>query len=196
MQFTFTSITAIAALASTALASPIVSRSSGYKVTVLNSCSETIWPGAGQDSSSPSQLSYADSGFELASGASRTISVPADWVAGRFFARTGCTGTADSDFSCAVGDCGAFGCLNNSGIPGVSLAEFSYSDMGMIFYNLSLISGYNLGLSVTPTDATCPAYSCESESCSDSEAYQLDSSANPCYGCALISNYVLEFCPS
>lgn len=195
MQFTFTTISAITALASTAFASPIVPRSTGYTVYIMNSCSETIWPAGGQASSSPSSLSYADSGFELASGATRAVSVPSGWVAGRFFARTGCSGSGDS-FTCEVGDCGGLGCLNNSGIPDVTLAEFSSASMDLIFYNLSLVSGYNLGLKVTPSSTSCPAFDCPTGSCSDSDAYLPGSSANPCHGCTESANYVLEFCPA
>lgn len=195
MQFTFTTFSAIAALASTAFASPIAPRSEGYTLYIVNSCEETIWPAGGQDSTSPSSISYADSGFELASGATRAVTVPADWVAGRFFARTGCSGSGSS-FHCQVGDCGALGCLSNTGVSGVSLAEFSSADMELVFYNLSLDSGYNIGLQVSASVESCPSFVCADESCPDTQAYQPGSSANPCYGCSTTANYVLEFCPA
>lgn len=197
MQFSFAAISAIATLASKAIASPIEARSdSMYIILVKNSCSQTVWPGVGQTLDSPSQVSYADSGFELAPGASRGIAVPTNWLAGRVFGRTGCTGSGAS-MTCAVGNCaGGISCLESTGVPGVSLAEFSYSAMVKTFYNLSLISGYNLPMKITPTDSSCSTYDCTSQSCSDTQAYQPGSSSNPTMGCPLTSGYTVEFCPS
>jgi len=195
MQFTLFTVSALAALASTAFASPISQRSTGayYMIQIVNQCSQTVWPGVGQTGSSPGQVSYADSGFELAPGADRVIAVPTNWVAGRVFGRTGCTGSGD-DFSCAVGDCGGLSCSESTGVSGVTLAEFSYSDMVETFYNISLVSGFNLGMKITTTDSTCPAFECSSNSCSDTQAYLPGSSANPCHGCPLSAGYVVTFC--
>ncbi|CCG84461.1 protein of unknown function [Taphrina deformans PYCC 5710] len=196
MQFSLSAITAIAAFASSVIAAPVEARSTGvYTITVKNSCSQTIWPGVGQVSSSPGKIDSQSGGFELASGGSRTISVPTDWIAGRIFARTGCSGSGSS-FHCAVGDCGAYSCVDNTGISGVTLAEFSYSDMVKTFYNISLISGYNLGMRISSNDATCPAFSCPTGGCSEFQAYKAGSGANPCAACPLAAAYTVEFCPS
>ncbi|BFZ54200.1 Thaumatin [Savitreella phatthalungensis] len=167
-----------------------------YALKIVNNCKQTIWPGLGQVSTSPAKLSDADSGFELAQGASKVLHVPTNWVAGRVFARTGCTGSGSS-FSCTSGSCSSgLACSSTSGVPNLSLAEFSYSDMDMIFYNLSLDSGYNLPIQITPTDAKCLTYTCGSKDCSDEQAYQPWSSKNPCMGCSKSSSYTVTFCPA
>lgn len=167
-----------------------------YQIQVVNNCKETIWPGLGQVDSSSVKMSYEDSGFALAQGASRTLSIPTKWLAGRIFARTGCTGSGAS-MTCAVGQCsGGQGCTSTSGVPNVSLAEFSYSDMDLTFYNLSLDSGYNLPIQVKPTAGECATYTCKSKDCSDDQAYQPWSSKNPCMGCKLSSSYTVTFCPA
>lgn len=163
-------------------------------INVINSCSETVWPGVGQVSSSPGKIMTHDAGFELAPGVQKVIYAPADWVAGRVFARTGCTGSGDS-FTCAVGDCGAFACGDSTGVSGVTLAEFSYSEMVKTFYNISLISGYNVGMKITPTDDTCPTFDCPDGDCSDQQAYRSNDGTNPCAGCGLNSGFTVEFCP-
>lgn len=196
MQFSLSAITAFVALASTAIAAPIEARSSGsFAITIKNSCSQTVWPGVGQVSSSPGKVADEFAGFQLSAGASKTITVPANWVAGRIFGRTGCTGSGSS-LQCAVGDCGGLSCASNTGVNGVTLAEFSYSEMAMTFYNISLLTGYNLGMKITPTDGTCPAFSCPTGGCSEFQAYKTGSSANPCSGCPLSAAYTVEFCPS
>ena len=167
-----------------------------YQIKVVNNCKETIWPGVGQVDSSPVKISYEQSGFALTQGSSKTLSIPTKWLAGRLFARTGCTGSGAS-MVCAVGQCsGGQGCTSTSGVPNVSLAEFSYSDMDLVFYNLSLDSGYNLPIQVTPTAGECATYTCKSKDCSDEQAYQPWSTKNPCMGCKTSSSYTVTFCPA
>lgn len=164
-------------------------------IQVVNNCQQTIWPGVGQTITSPSRVNDADGGFQLLPGQSHIFAVPTNWLAGRVFARTGCT--YDGGFKCAVGDCGGLSCSLNSGIAGVSLAEFSYStEMDKTFYNLSLDSGYNLPIQVRPSASQCETYTCGSAQCSDSQAYQPWSDKNPCMGCTLNSGYIVTFCPA
>lgn len=194
MQFTFSTIAALTALASTAFASPISQRDTGmYMINVVNQCSQTIWPAAGQTLDSPGKICDDFAGFVLAPGASKVIAVPTNWVAGRLFARTGCLYEGDN-FVCETGDCGGFTCGSSTGVSGVTLAEFSYSDMVKTFYNISLVSGFNLGMKITTTDSTCPAFECSSSQCSDTQAYLAGSSSNPCHGCPLSAGYTVTFC--
>jgi hypothetical protein len=127
-------------------------------ITVTNNCAYTIWP-ADQTSAQQSQLS--NTGFELASKASTSLVVPAPWN-GRFWARTGCSTDGSGKFTCATADCGTgqVACNDNGGAPPVSLAEFNLAaNGGQDFYDISLVDGFNLPLSITP-QASCIAPSC------------------------------------
>lgn len=181
---------------SSVVSSPIEPRSTGmYMIEIVNNCQQTIWPGVGQTLDSPGRVSDSEGGFELTPGTARMIAVPSNWVAGRIFARTGC-GYNNGVLSCAVGDCGGLSCALNTGVSGVTLAEFSYSEMAMTFYNISLISGFNLGMSIRPSDPTCETFTCGSAQCSPNQAYQPGASTNPCMGCPLSSGYIVTFCPA
>ncbi|XP_031249752.1 thaumatin-like protein 1a [Pistacia vera] len=127
-------------------------------VSIKNNCPYTIWPATLANSNRP-QLS--ETGFELASGGTKTLDIPAQW-AGRFWARTGCSGS----FTCATADCGSgqVQCNGKSGATPASLVEITFqADDGQDYYNLSLVDGFNLPVSVAPqggsgtrcTQATC-----------------------------------------
>ena len=76
------------------------------QITVVNSCSSTVWPAlftGGADV--PSQ----PTGWELDSGQSTSFSVSDDWTAGRIWARTGCTTDSSGTLQCLSGDCGGSG---------------------------------------------------------------------------------------
>ncbi|EOY07992.1 Thaumatin-like protein 1a [Theobroma cacao] len=127
--------------------------------TFTNNCPYTVWPatltGAGPQLSS--------TGFELASKASSTLNVPAPWT-GRFWARTQCANT-NGKFECATADCGSgqVTCNGAGAIPQASLIEFTLAaNSGQDFYDVSLVDGFNLPLSVTPQGGSdgCSAASC------------------------------------
>ncbi|KAL1120326.1 hypothetical protein V6Z11_D01G159000, partial [Gossypium hirsutum] len=106
-----------------------------------------VWPGiltgAGPQLSS--------TGFELATQASLNLNVPPPW-SGRFWGRTHCV-TTDSKFQCATADCGSgqITCNGGGAIPPASLIEFTLApNNGKDFYDISLVDGFNLPLSVTP----------------------------------------------
>ncbi|XP_012567937.1 thaumatin-like protein 1 [Cicer arietinum] len=128
--------------------------------TIKNNCPYTIWPatltgGGGSQS--------ASTGFELASKASSTVKISAPW-SGRFWARTECS-TRDGKFTCATGDCasGQLSCNGAGGIPPVTLVEYTLAtDGGKDFYDVSLVDGFNLPVSVTPQGG---AEDCRSTSC-------------------------------
>lgn len=68
---------------------------------VFNNCPFKVWPGI-QGSSL-----VEGGGFELDAGASKKLSVPDGWSAGRIWARTGC----DGNYNCATGFCGVSAAL-------------------------------------------------------------------------------------
>ncbi|KAL5564859.1 hypothetical protein UlMin_028023 [Ulmus minor] len=123
-----------------------------------NNCPFIIWPGTLTGSGS-SQLS--STGFELASGASLSLYVPAPW-SGRFWGRSECSTDSSGKFSCTTGDCGSnnLECEGRGAIPPATLVEFTLaSNGGLDFYDVSLVDGFNLPVAVTPGNG-CNSTSC------------------------------------
>ena len=86
----------------------------------------------------------------LAPGASHAFTLPTEW-GGRFWGRTGCVFDADGAGSCETADCGKAKCGGAGGKPPATLAEFQLAGFGgKDFYDISLVDGYNLPMSVTP----------------------------------------------
>lgn len=128
-------------------------------INVKNNCPYTIWPGT--LTSGATQLS--NTGFELRSGASNSINVPAPWT-GRIWARTECSNSGR--FTCKTADCGSgqVGCNGAGAAPPASLAEFTLvANGGQDFYDVSLVDGFNLPLSITPQGGSGPT--CKTTSC-------------------------------
>ncbi|KAF8397758.1 hypothetical protein HHK36_016680 [Tetracentron sinense] len=128
--------------------------------TFTNKCSYTVWPGT-LTGGGGSQLS--STGFELASGASSSLNVPAPW-SGRFWGRTLCS-TSNGRFTCGTGDCGSgqIACNGAGAIPPCTLVEHTLAaNAGQDFYDISLVDGFNLPMSVTPQGGS----GCSSTSCS------------------------------
>lgn len=121
---------------------------SGTVFTLVNRCSEMIWPGVLTGSGG---ASLAGGGFALPPGQSAPLDAPAGW-SGRFWARTGCAFNASGAGSCATGDCGnGLMCDSAGGVPPVSLAEFTIGGDGgeKDFYDVSLVDGYNVPLRIS-----------------------------------------------
>ncbi|KAG9138204.1 hypothetical protein Leryth_001436 [Lithospermum erythrorhizon] len=114
-----------------------------------NNCNETIWPGILSGSGKP-QLN--NGGLKLNPKENATIKAPKGW-SGRIWPRTGCTFDAQHRGNCTTGDCGLREqCNGTGGEPPVSLAEFTL-DSPMDFYDVSLVDGFNIPVSIIPSDA-------------------------------------------
>ncbi|KAL6987217.1 Thaumatin-like protein 1 [Sarracenia purpurea var. burkii] len=126
--------------------------------TITNNCPYTINPGilTGEGSQASS------TGFELVSDASSTVDVPAPW-SGRVWARYECS-DVNGDLTCLSGDCGSGqeSCNGAGGTPPVTLAEFTIEDSGgQDTYDVSLVDGFNLPLTVTPQgESGCSSTGC------------------------------------
>ncbi|PQQ10728.1 Glucan endo-1 3-beta-glucosidase [Prunus yedoensis var. nudiflora] len=130
-------------------------------ISFKNNCGYTVWPGTLTSDQKP-QLSTT--GFELASQANFQLDTPVPWN-GRFWARTGCSTDASGKFVCSTADCasGQVTCNGNGAIPSATLAEFNIpAGGGQDFYDVSLVDGFNLPMSVTPQGGTgdCKTPSC------------------------------------
>ncbi|XP_057952612.1 thaumatin-like protein 1 [Malania oleifera] len=128
--------------------------------TFKNNCPYTVWP-ATLSGAGPQPFS---TGFELATGASSTLDVAAPW-SGRIWARTGCAADAAGKFTCATADCasGQLACNGAGAIPPATLVELTLApNGGQDFYDMSLVDGFNLPLSLAPQGGSgdCKATSC------------------------------------
>ncbi|XP_043725449.1 thaumatin-like protein [Telopea speciosissima] len=117
----------------------------------LNLCPFTIWPATAPNAG---QAVIADGGFSLKTGKSKRVQAPDTW-SGRFWARTECDFTSKP--ACQTGDCqGRFACNGTIGMPPATLVEVSLlptSKSNLNFYDVSLVDGYNLPVSVSAVNA-------------------------------------------
>jgi hypothetical protein len=124
----------------------------GATMAVKNQCSYTIWaagiPGGGK---------------QLGQGETWTFDIPAGTTAARIWGRTGCSfDAASGNGSCNTGDCG--GLLNCQGYGSVPATLFEYARIqNQDLYDISLVDGFNLPLSVTPSNPNCRAIGCTSD---------------------------------
>ncbi|KAK1259019.1 Thaumatin-like protein [Acorus gramineus] len=131
--------------------------------TLRNNCDGPVWPGIQPGSGHPALL---NGGFRLAPNDSARIPAPPGW-SGRFWARRGCSfDPVTGRGACATGDCGgSLECAGAGGAPPVTLAEFTL-DAPVDFYDVSLVDGYNLPVSVVPLGGSgdmCRPVTCVSD---------------------------------
>ncbi|XP_051131594.1 thaumatin-like protein 1 [Andrographis paniculata] len=126
--------------------------------TVKNNCGYKIWA-ATQTGTGP----QIPTGFELPPKASNTLTVTPPW-SGRLWARTQCSGPSGA-LVCNTGDCttGKIECNSPGGKPPASLVEYTLAGADQKdFYDISLVDGFNVPVSVQPTGPNCPTTSCSS----------------------------------
>lgn len=119
---------------------------SATTTTFYNKCSHPVWPGIQPSAGKPI---LARGGFKLPPNKSYSLSLPAGW-SGRFWGRHGCSFDASGRGRCATGDCGGnLFCNGLGGTPPATLAEITLGN-DQDFYDVSLVDGYNLAISITP----------------------------------------------
>ncbi|XP_043705139.1 pathogenesis-related protein 1C-like [Telopea speciosissima] len=142
--------------------------------TIINNCTETIWPGI-----FPGE-NFGGGGFELKSGQSIVFTAPVGW-SGRIWGRTNCNFDENGNGTCQTGSCGTTLKCKAPGKPPASLAEFTLALPD--FYDVSLADGFNLPVTVTPINGT--------GNCSI--AY--DDPSSTIFTCSA-SNYIITYCSS
>ncbi|GAB2279458.1 hypothetical protein Dimus_014097 [Dionaea muscipula] len=131
-------------------------------LTLVNECTYTVWPGI---LSSAGEPALSTTGLALQSGNSTEISASSSW-SGRVWGRTLCSlNSTTNRFSCLTADCGTgtVACSGNGASPPATLVELTLGGYnGNDYYDVSLVDGYNLPMSVDPVGGTgnCTAAGC------------------------------------
>ncbi|KAJ7531420.1 hypothetical protein O6H91_14G043200 [Diphasiastrum complanatum] len=117
--------------------------------TFVNKCDYLVWPGIQPNSGYPI---LANGGLALTPGQSSSLVAPYGW-SGRFWARTGCNFDYAGTGSCATGDCnGKLLCDGAGGRPPATLIQITLNgDGGNDVYDVSLVDGFNVPVSVFPS---------------------------------------------
>ncbi|XP_019167477.1 PREDICTED: thaumatin-like protein [Ipomoea nil] len=134
---------------------------SATTMTLYNKCRHPVWPGIQPGAGKPV---LARGGFKLPPNKAYTLRLPAGW-SGRVWGRHGCSFDAAGRGKCATGDCGgALFCNGIGGTPPATLAEITLGN-DQDFYDVSLVDGYNLAISITPFRGTgkCSYAGCVSD---------------------------------
>ncbi|GMP23083.1 hypothetical protein CsSME_00000817 [Camellia sinensis var. sinensis] len=137
----------------------------GTQLIVVNNCKETIWPGILGTAGHPTPK---DGGFPLYIGEQVVIEAPENW-SGRIWGRQGCRfNTKTGKFSCQTGDCsGLLHCTGTGGLPPATLIEMTLGTpkSALHFYDVSLVDGFNLPVSMTPVGGGvgCGVAACEAD---------------------------------
>ncbi|KZV90649.1 Osmotin, thaumatin-like protein [Exidia glandulosa HHB12029] len=153
-----------------ALALALVGAASAQRTfTVRNDCPFTVWPAIFTDPGKNTEFPAIDTGWEAAPFSLRTFTVPHKWTAGRIWGRRDCNFSGPpanaADTQCLTGGCAGGGLLCQAaggvGVPPATLAEWTLDDpaSGNDFYDVSLVDGYNLPMSVS-TNTGCPVAGC------------------------------------
>lgn len=139
-----------------------LSISDGAQLIVVNNCRESIWPGI---LGSAGQATPKDGGFHLGSGEEVVLDVPEKW-SGRIWGRQGCNFDNNGKGSCVTGDCSnQLHCNGKGGVPPATVVEMTLgtSNSPMHFYDVSLVDGFNLPVSMKPVGGGigCGVASCD-----------------------------------
>jgi len=135
-------------------------------LTFQNDSQQTVWVGG----SNASGLTGDITGFELAAGASKDITIPDTVISASFWPRLGCRwvevpyskdGTTyyKKQFQCTIGDCGsaAYGytvqCNGGTKSPPANNVELNL-EVGGDYYDLSNVGGLSMSIEVYPTGST------------------------------------------
>lgn len=121
----------------------------GATFEIHNNCRFTVWaagsPGGGE---------------RLDRGQSWTLPILTKTTRGRLWGRTGCSFNSSGQGSCKTGDCEGLLYCKGFGAAPATLVEYSIDEKHL--YDISLVDGFNLPMSIIPSNYSCPAISCNS----------------------------------
>ncbi|KAF8396807.1 hypothetical protein HHK36_018440 [Tetracentron sinense] len=121
----------------------------GTQLILVNNCKKSVWPGILGGAGQPSPK---DGGFHLNYSEEVVIDVPERW-SGRIWGRQGCIFNENGQGSCKTGDCtGQLHCKGTSGVPPTTVIEMTLgtSKSALHYYDVSLVDGFNLPVSMVP----------------------------------------------
>ncbi|XP_057824463.1 pathogenesis-related thaumatin-like protein 3.4 [Cryptomeria japonica] len=125
----------------------------GVSFDIENQCPFTVWAAG----------TPFGGGRELRRGQSWRVNVPGG-AKGRLWGRTGCSFDGRGRGRCNTGDCG--GLLNCQGSGGVPSTLFEYAlnqFQNLDFYDISLVDGFNLRMTVILSNSKCKRIACNSD---------------------------------
>ena len=116
---------------------------------IVNNCNVELWPGI---LGNPGQQTPKEGGFHLGSGEELVLDLPEKW-SGRLWGRQGCKFDKEGKGQCESGDClGQLHCKGRSGAPPATIIEMTFgsSTSPLHYYDVSLVDGFNLPVSMKP----------------------------------------------
>ncbi|KAF9045536.1 thaumatin-like protein [Panaeolus papilionaceus] len=142
----------------------IASGAAARTFTVYNACPFTIWPALFTDLNVGTAVPNQVTGWEAKAYTKVTFNVPDNWKAGRIWGRRNCDfSKGNGPNSCLSGGCnGGLRCatVGGTGVPPATVAEWTLSAAGgNDWYDVSLVDGYNLPMSIT-NNKGCPVADC------------------------------------
>ncbi|MFS8006832.1 putative Thaumatin family [Helianthus anomalus] len=135
---------------------------SSVSFTFKNKCDATVWVGV---LSNNGMTPLKPTGFSLQKGESRVLHAPSSYWGGKFWGRTNCSQDSVGKFKCATGDCGSgkIECAGASATPPATLIEFTIEgDVGSVFFDVSLVDGFNLPVLVS-SSSNCTSAGCTAD---------------------------------
>ena len=121
----------------------------GSQLILANNCMDSVWPGILGNAGQPTPK---EGGFHLGCGEEVILDVPEKW-SGRIWGRQGCKFDNNGKGSCVTGDCvGRLHCKGKSGTAPATVVEMTLgsSSSPLHFYDVSLVDGFNLPVSMKP----------------------------------------------
>ena len=86
--------------------------------------------------------------------------MPHNWHSARIWPRTGCS-SQGGNFQCDTGQCkNSIECAGTTGRTPVTLAEFTLASPQGDWYDISLVDGFSIPMSIEPTSGACKKLSC------------------------------------
>ncbi|GFZ47347.1 LOW QUALITY PROTEIN: hypothetical protein JCM24511_05090 [Saitozyma sp. JCM 24511] len=134
----------------------------GVTLTVDNQCTGTVYPAFAGAAATATSGGSQPFGWAQPPGATAFV-VPDTWTNARLWARTGC---ASDGSGCKVGACNtdSIECSGSDwGELGKTLAEFNLGASGVDYYDVSMVEGFNLPMSIQPSTSSCGTGSCGTE---------------------------------
>ncbi|KAH7852932.1 hypothetical protein Vadar_031146 [Vaccinium darrowii] len=149
----------VSSICLTLFASGVFSQST---FTFINQCSYPVWPGLLGAPQPPTTGFFLNSG-----GDSNTVSIPASF-SGNLWGRTLCSTNANGQLTCGTGDCssGTVECSGKGPASPITLFEINLdSTYGLDYYDVSLVNGFNVPMSVVPQGGTgdCGTVGCPTD---------------------------------